>query len=250
MRLWFRKRPQDLSEKRSSPDRRIRAGQNGRPGLAIAAALLCGPIALISVPAFWLAGVTVLQALLLTFLLQLAVFVAVVGIGCWRSSGRHAESPWDPDRETRVAPDLDIWHSYSALENHGHCQRVALIGQACVQNRQIATDLAQLGYDIHHTTAVDDIFEIIRMHPTEWNFLIVDLDLFDTLEGGVDELMSFRKECAAIPVLLLSGSVGRDELSDHRRAIGDVTLRKPVFRCRLLTGIDAMRLNREGQRPD
>lgn len=81
--------------------------------------------------------------------------------------------------------------------------------------------------------------------PVDWDFMIFDLDLLDDLGGNIDDLTMFRDDCASIPVLLLSGSVSTDELSDHRRTIGDATLRKPVFRSRLLSGIATMWVNWE-----
>ena len=80
-----------------------------------------------------------------------------------------------------------------------------------MQSRQIATDLAAQGYDIHHTTNKDAMFETILMRPDAWCFLIFDLDLMDGLEADLDDLMSFRQNCSTIPILL-TGSVIRDDL--------------------------------------
>lgn len=77
-----------------------------------------------------------------------------------------------------------------------------------------------------------------------------NLRLLDDLESNMDNLIMFRETCARIAILLLSGLNSRDEFSDHCRAIGDVTLRKPVFRSRLLAGIDAMKVNQQAQRKD
>jgi CheY-like chemotaxis protein len=85
------------------------------------------------------------------------------------------------------------------------------------------------------------MLEAIKARPFDWDFAILDLDLFNDLDEAIDELTVFRRDCRDTPILLLSGSATRDEFSDHRRAIGDATLRKPVFRHRLLEGIEAMK---------
>ncbi|ROU02544.1 hypothetical protein [Histidinibacterium lentulum] len=244
MAFRFSRRPRGPGAKPGSAEGRKRRQDEGGPGLAVAAALLCGPLALVSVPVLWWSGTSLAGAVVLTVLLQLSVFLAVLAVGCYRSKRAGAGGLSEGPQHDPVAPDLAIWQSYSRLEGEGDPPRVALVAPPSVQTRQIATDLAEQGHDVQHTTDADAMFDSVRARPADWRFMIVDLDLFDDLADGVDELISFRQDCAAIPVLLLSGSVSRDELSGHRRAIGDATLQKPVFRCRLLVGIDAMWENR------
>ena len=185
------------------------------------------------------------QTLLLTFFLQFIVFLFIIVIGFYRSPEDTDEREASEKDGNPVVSDIQIWRSYSHPDSNGHTPRIALIADNSVQTRQIATDLAQQGYDVHHTTVIDAMFETVQTHPDDWDFMIFDLDLFDELEANVDELISFREDCSTLPVLLLSSSTSKDEFSDHRRAIGDATLRKPVFRNRLLIGIDAMKVNWE-----
>lgn len=242
-RAW-KKKQEDASARQMSTDGRPRTENgNGRPGLAIVTVLLCGPIALITMPVFWWLGLSLIQAALLTIFVQLALFLVVMMSRLHRrEQDQHGRiSSEKPDKIEM--PDQKVWRSYSHDGGDVNAPRIALIAENSVQARQIATDLAQQGYDLHHTTDVDAMLETVQTRPVDWDFMIFDLDLFDDLESHVDDLMMFREDCANIPILLLSGSVSKDELSDHRRAIGDATLRKPVFRSRLLAGIAAMRTN-------
>ena len=241
--------PESSSAMRISTDRRSspRIG-NGRPGLAIVTALLCGPIALITVPAFWLMGLTLTQAALLTIFVQLAIFLVVMMIGLYRSSGDdESADSYSDDPSYATISDLKIWRSHSYAGADVDAPSIALIAEDSVQTRQIAKNLAQQDNDVHQTADVDVMLETVKAHPAGWDFMIFDLDLFDDLETNVDRLVMFRQGCTGIPILLLSGSVTRDEFSDHRRAIGDATLRKPVFHGRLLAGISAMRQNSEAR---
>lgn len=194
-------------------------------------------------PVFWWLGLSLIQAVLLTILVQLALFLVAMMPRLHRGEqGQHGRI-YSEKPDKIAMPDWEVWRSYSHDEGDVNARRIALIAEHSVQARQIATDLAQQGYDLHHTTDIDAMLETVQTCPVDWDFMILDLDLFDDLESDVDDLMMFREDCANIPILLLSGAVSKDELSDHRRAIGDATLRKPVFRSRLLAGIAAMRSN-------
>lgn len=237
-------RPEDTSATRSSTDgRQETMNDRVRPDLGVAIVVLCSLIVLIGMPLLWWSGMTLLQAVLLTIFVQIAVFLVIMIIGLSLFS-RDDECGLSSERPNGTAiPNLKIWRSYSRDGADADAPRVALIAEDSVQTRQIATDLAQQGYDIHHTTDVDAMFETVQTHPDDWEFMIFDIDVIDDLESTVDDLMNFREDCASIPILLLSGSITRDEFSGYRRAIGDATLRKPVFRSRLRDGIAAMKAN-------
>ena len=240
----IKKKPETSSAMRIASDERPRTEiGNGRPGLAIVTTILLGPIALITIPVFWFLGMTLFHAVLLTIVLQLAIFLVVVMIGFYRSFGDKADALRSENFNNTVLPDLKIWRSYSHDSTDDDAPFIALIAEDSVQTQQIATDLARQGYNIHQTNDVDAMLETVQTCPVDWGFMIFDLDLLDDLESNVDDLIMFRETCARIPILLLSGSSSRDEFSDHRRAIGDATLCKPVFRSRLLDGIAAMRTN-------
>ena len=72
--------PADRSTGSVSTDPLKHEKGSGRAGLAVVAVLLSGPIALITIPAFWLFGYTLLQSVLLTALVQLAIFLGSVDI--------------------------------------------------------------------------------------------------------------------------------------------------------------------------
>jgi len=244
MALRWNHDPTDSTARRVGQDGQPQGSTDGNPaGSAVFALVSCGPIALVALPTLWWVGYTFLQAALLTIGLQLLVFLVLMMIGFYRTSGDAGASVSSQRIRDTPMEDLQVWRSYSYSREEDDALRIALIARNTVQTRRIATDLAQQGYDIHHTTDIDAMFETVQTHPVDWDFIIFDLDLFDDLDACVDELMAFRLDCADIPVLLLSQSVKQDELSDHRRAIGDATLRKPVFRSRLLAGIDAMKSN-------
>ena len=160
------------------------------------------------------------------------IFLVVVMISFYRSFGDEADALYYENSDNTALPDLKIWRSYSHDSTDDDTTFIALIAEDSVQTQQIATDLARQGYNIHQTNDVDAMLETVQTRPVDWEFMIFDLDLLDDLESNVDDLIMFRETCARIPILLLSGSTNRDEFSDHRRAIGDATLRKPVFRSR------------------
>lgn len=251
MARGIKKKPETSSAILTSSDERSRTKTgNGLPGLAIVTTIILGPIALITIPVFWFLGMTLFHAVLLTYFLQLMIFLVVVMISFYRSFGDEADALYSENSDNIALPDLKIWRSYSHDGTDDDATFIALIAEDSVQTQQIATDLARQGYNIHQTNDVDAMLETVQTRPVDWEFLIFDLDLLDDLESNVDDLIMFRETCARIPILLLSGSTSRDEFSDHRRAIGYATLRKPVFRSQLLAGIDTMRVNHQAQRKD
>ncbi|CUX80071.1 MAG: hypothetical protein HLUCCA05_10710 [Roseibaca calidilacus] len=214
-----------------------------RPNFAFIAVLLTGPTALIVLPVFLLSGYTLVQSVPITILVQFAVFLGVLGIGLCRSPGVAKTHETATLTQDVNLPDCKIWPACTDNEDGHPPPCVALIASAGNQSRQIAVDLAQQGYSAYQTQDADAMLKAVLACAPEWDFLIFDLDLTDDLDQCVDELVAFRKACPKIPILLLSGSVQQDEFSDHRRAIGDATLRKPIARNRLFTGIEAMREN-------
>ena len=141
--------------------------------------------------------------------------------------------------------DAAIWKSYSGEPVEQNIKRVALISKDCLETKNTALDLVKMGYEVHHTTDIDSMLDSVLEQPKDWHFIMFDLDFFESVEDAVDDLTAFREICRSIPVLLLSSSVRKDELSDYRRAVGDATLRKPVYSARLQDGIDAMKRNSE-----
>lgn len=194
---------------------------NRKANRVVISMVLAGTIALSAVIALWWFGHT-LVPVLESYALLVLLCLLIITIG-FRANHAKVDAIHMPHRSRDEAI------------------RVALIAQHTAESKRIAAVLIQQGYGIHLATDAKAVLNAVISQPDDWNFLIVDLDLFDDLDDIVDALVDFRIQCVNIPVLLVSSSVKRDELSNYRRAIGDVTLRKPVLRSRLLFGINVMK---------
>ena len=100
--------------------------------------------------------------------------------------------------------------------------------------------LGRRGCLVYRASNYEAGLDYIQEAPDSIDLLVFDMDLPPDVQVGVDTMVKFRANFPGIPVLLLSCSVQRDEFSDHRRAIGDATLRKPISCVRLLEGIAAV----------
>lgn len=109
---------------------------NGRPGLAVITSILCGPVALITIPAFWWLGFTLTEAAVLTIFVQYVIFLVVMMIGFYRSSGDELDALYSETPKSMTIPNSQIWRSYS--HDRGVSPRIALIAENSVQARQIA----------------------------------------------------------------------------------------------------------------
>lgn len=105
---------------------------------------------------------------------------------------------------------------------------------------EVMNCLGQRGCLVYRASNYEAGLGYIREAADSIDLLVFDMDLPPDVQVGVDAMVNFRADCPGIPVLLLSCSVQRDEFSDHRRAIGDATLRKPISCVRLLEGIAAV----------
>ena len=74
-------------------------------------------------------------------------------------------------------------------------------------------------------------------------YLIVNVDAMGDLEDAVDELITFRKRCPDIVVLMISAYVLSDDFGSYRQLICDVTLRCPISQGRFEDGLVAAREN-------
>jgi CheY-like chemotaxis protein len=167
----------------------------------------------------------------------------------WITSTRSKDDPaqelaQDVDEGFSLADDR-IWRSYLKKDSGEVELRIALLAPSSRQSLNVANDLSGLGHEVHHSNDCSAMLSAVQTQPDCWSLLIVDLDLLEDLDTIVSELLEFREWCPDLPILLLSGNVRRDEFSSHRKAIGDVTLRKPVFRQSLLNGIRATGLRIE-----
>lgn len=138
---------------------------------------------------------------------------------------------------------------HDSSDDHGQNPlRIFLVTSDGSHEHDLVNSLGRRGHLVHHASDYEAGLGWIRDTPDRIDLLIFDMDLPPDIQAGVDAMLAFRTQCPEIPVLLLSGSVQRDELSDHRCAIGDVTLRKPVSRERLMEGMTAVRENFSARR--
>ncbi|WP_117294349.1 hypothetical protein [Rhodobacteraceae bacterium W635] len=201
----------------------------------------------IALVALLVAGRPIVEALLVAYGVQLVVFCVFIVMGRARAKEPVRAAPADAAPQRREA--ADIWRTYPSSVEAESPVRIALIAPDIGQSRRMATDLSQLGVEVHHGTDPDAMLETVQARPQDWGAVMVDLDRGAGLDVDVDDVLHFRAACPDIPVLILSNASLHADLP--RRPIGDMTLQKPVLREDLAAGIDAMNLNfGAGQRDD
>jgi len=72
----------------------------------------------------------------------------------------------------------------------------------------------------------------LRSDP-EINFVIIDLDSFDSVISQFEPLSRMRVAHRDRPTILLSSEFETDEFGSHRRMLGDISLRVPVLHASL-----------------
>lgn len=82
-----------------------------------------------------------------------------------------------------------------------------------------------------------------------FDLVIVNHDAHDDVASAVDAHLSLRALAPDVAVILVSRSVGYDDLSSERAPICDATLKLPLTGGRLSTGITAALHNRKGGDP-
>lgn len=146
------------------------------------------------------------------------------------------DSLGDPESSKKLCHD--------DCDNLGQDQiKIFLVTNYRSNEHELLNCFCQQGRIVHHTNNYAAGLDHIRDNPDQVDLLVFDMDLLPDIQAGVDEMIRFRAELPEIRVLLLSSSVQRDEFSDHRRAIGDATLRKPVSCERFLQGLTALEEN-------
>jgi CheY-like chemotaxis protein len=233
----------DLSRKaeQTEPDTIVRNAldfQSSQPNVALAGVVGSVAVGLVTLTALLVAGRSILASLLIAWGAQVMSFIGILAIGFMRVHRRDmARLEADDTCDESHGPG-DVWRSYGERATALFALRIAVFGRDAAQSRIIGTDLAGLGHEVHHSTDSNAILKSICDLPETWDLLIFDLDAGSCLEASVDDLMDFRQACSHIPIILLSSTAKKDDFSCHRKSIGDVTLYKPVFRNRLLEGLD------------
>ena len=216
----------------------------GRPGLALVGVIASVPVSVLTVLVLLVSGRPLGETLLVALGLQLATSVLVISACMWRADSDARSGPPDGTdgaaTAARASEHLGTWHSYVGEPDEAtQPLRIGLAARNSVQGRSIATNLAGFGHEAHLVSDLDSLLGTVADRPKDWDCIIADLDVVGDTETAVDELLIFRDSCPVVPVLLLSSEVRRDDLSRTRCAIGDATLRKPVFRQGLLEGMSA-----------
>lgn len=75
------------------------------------------------------------------------------------------------------------------------------------------------------------------------DFCVIEEAGFDSVEDMVDFCLLLRGRCPELPLVILSRSSRRDDLSLQRAPICDATLRAPVTEAGLISGLQAARQN-------
>lgn len=231
----------------SSPKSKDRRAVAQRPNIALGAAIISLFVATLAILVLLVLGFSFPSAVLLGWGVHAAVFLVTVAWGVYQ---HRSGAPIEEDRFNRQ-DDSGKPNSlrHDSCDDHGQNPlQIFLVTSDGSHEHDLVNSLGRHGHLVHHASDYEAGLDWIRDTPDRINLLIFDMDLPPDIQAGVDALLAFRAQCAEIPVLLLSGSVQRDEFSDHRRAIGDVTLRKPVSRERLMEGMTAVRENFSARR--
>ncbi|MGJ8603718.1 MAG: hypothetical protein ACSHXH_06280 [Marivita sp.] len=228
-----------------TPRRRSKEAGAERNNVMLTGIFLSGSVMIVTAALFLGAKWHFFAALGYALLLQICVLVWVFfSTRLFRSIATRQLTP----RKDRTTPELkteirNVWFSYVDQPNTDTSLQIACAAPNTAHTRRICTELADLGHELHHNTQTEAIFDSVINRSDAWNFVIVDLDLFEEAETAVDDLFAFRATCPGIPVLLISSGVGQDDLSRERNPISDGILRKPVFRKRLIEGIASAQEN-------
>ncbi len=112
-------------------------------------------------------------------------------------------------------------------------RRVLLLGPVGPRRAAVRDMLQEIG--VRMTAMVGSARHLATVVELAASFdcVMIDFDAFDDVEDGVDALLDFRRKCPGIAVVLLSSSVGGDDLSSERAAITDATVRLPATGDRL-----------------
>lgn len=207
-----------------------------KPNFALAGIIFSIPTAIIALVGLLVAGVAVGAALLITLGLQTAAFCGIIVLGLVRGSRANAEESASSNIEGQTVDAADFWWVHPRQCATGNQFRSSLIAPNVPESRRMAADLAGIGHEIHHCTDPDAMIASIKARPGDWDLVIYDTDAAPDLESAVGDLLDLREVCPTMPVVLISNTVLRDELSSERDA-WDVTLLKPVARNRLFWAV-------------
>lgn len=214
----------------------------GKPNIALAGILLGVPVMIVAFIALLSAGYPILEALLVAYSLQVVVFCVVIVMGLTGAKASEGGIPTPTDAFYRPREAVDTWRAYPSSVETENPVRIALVAPNTKHSRMIATDLARMGMEVHHSTDQNALLETVEAGPSDWGAVMFDLDSRSDVEAGVDEVLDFRAVCPEVPVQFLSGAALHRDLSQRRQSIADMTLHKPVLRRHLVASLDAMKV--------
>lgn len=208
-----------------------------------------------------LTGLTIAAAPGAAFTIYFATGIVVAGLVClWLMLGSarsldERTAAWDetlrgdprtpaasppqgrpPFVETSGGAPVPTWRSAPAKHGEPDPERVFLAGP-WQKTRDLTGFLSELGYDLDICDDLDTALAILKQDQhSRWRFLVVDMGSLgetENLHEIVNDLVVFRQHVPAVPVVIVSATVSRDDLGTHRLPIADVTLRSPVSPERL-----------------
>jgi len=210
-----------------------------QPNIAFASILLSYPVVIIAVLGLLLAGHPLFETLLIALGLQIVTFCIALLLGLLLV--KPAELPQDgagtPGAMTSETPAT--WRTYPCSDAAENAPRVALISPDTVENRKIATDLAERGREVHHSTDHDAMLQSVQARPGDWAMVIYDPGTAPDPATGAHDLRDFRAYCPDTPVLVLSDRGVREDLSLGCGLIGDATQPRAVFPRPSIGNVDA-----------
>lgn len=151
----------------------------------------------------------------------------------------------EPRLASRVRPTVEAsdcdeqWLQFNLPGEVANDLRVVCVGSTSHCSRM--SDLAQMLLDQNTSVDIVNDLDAIRISPSGWGLMIVDLDHVmcrHDMEDVVGELMQFRKDCPWIAIILLSSLFLKDDAGITRLSIADYCLRSSVSNSRILNIFD------------
>ncbi|MCC6001022.1 MAG: hypothetical protein JJU19_09195 [Pararhodobacter sp.] len=136
------------------------------------------------------------------------------------------------------------WHAAAAtgisLFPRGHAVLVGTLSEQTMPLRQVATSH---GADLMVMAPRHVRLDMVADCAAIMDVCVIEEASFDSVEDMVDFCLLLRQRCPDLPIVILSRSSRRDDLSLQRAPICDATLRAPVTEAALVGGLQAARQN-------
>lgn len=200
-------------------------------------------VAIITVASLSIYGTSVPKYFLIGYGLHTLIFCVILMMSSMEVRSDHRSSLTAANVDNQPSKTADTWRIHKNVNYVQETFRVALISCDNVESSNIATNLTEVGCEIHHCNSSDAMLETVLAGPDFWDLVIFDLDTISVLEVSFDEFTEFRMNLPGLPLLVLSNLDDNINPSRDRLKIGDATLRKPVSQDQLMVGIEVAILN-------